>query len=78
MCIVFLWRRKHGSKMIAGSFKLVIAANRDEFFHRPAKDADFWDEDKNIIGGEKNRIFLFFYALLHLTVTEEFPGVLTS
>ena len=52
MCIVFLWRRKHGSKLGAGKLKLVIAANRDEFFHRPAKDANFWDEDSNVIGGK--------------------------
>lgn len=52
--------------MVAGSFKLVIAANRDEFFHRPAKDADFWDEDKNIIGGEKYRFI--FYALFIVTL----------
>ena len=52
MCIVFLWRRKHGSNPAAGKLKLVIAANRDEFFHRPAKDANFWDEDSNVIGGK--------------------------
>ena len=50
MCIVFLWRRN--ASQPKGRIKFVLAGNRDEFFHRPAKDADYWDENSNVLGGE--------------------------
>ncbi|XP_066918285.1 transport and Golgi organization 2 homolog [Clytia hemisphaerica] len=49
MCIVFLWRRN--ASQPKGRIKFVLAGNRDEFFHRPAKDADYWDENSNVLGG---------------------------
>jgi uncharacterized protein with NRDE domain len=32
-------------------YSLVLAANRDEFHQRPTADADFWDEQPEILGG---------------------------
>lgn len=36
-------------------YKLILAANRDEEYHRPTKPADFWDEDENILAGRDLR-----------------------
>lgn len=33
------------------NFKLVIAANRDEFYNRPTSEANFWKDHSNILGG---------------------------
>ncbi len=30
---------------------LIVAANRDEYFQRPSKTADFWDEHPTVFGG---------------------------
>lgn len=32
-------------------YKLIIAANRDEFYSRPTAPLHFWDDYKNILGG---------------------------
>uniref|UniRef100_A0A670ZPN0 Transport and golgi organization 2 homolog n=1 Tax=Pseudonaja textilis TaxID=8673 RepID=A0A670ZPN0_PSETE len=31
--------------------KLILAANRDEYYHRPSKSADFWDNSSEILSG---------------------------
>lgn len=34
-----------------GQYKLILAANRDEYFARPALPAAPWKEDSSVIGG---------------------------
>lgn len=46
MCLFLLAKNTHRD------FKIIIAANRDEFYERPAKEADFWEEDQNILAGK--------------------------
>jgi uncharacterized protein with NRDE domain len=46
MCLIFLSFNQHPK------YPLIIAANRDEFFDRPAKPMDFWPENPNILAGK--------------------------
>jgi uncharacterized protein with NRDE domain len=45
MCIIFAAFRSHPD------YRLVVAANRDEFRHRPTQAAHRWQNDGGIIGG---------------------------
>lgn len=45
MCLIFLAINKHPT------YKLVIAANRDEFHQRKTAAADFWEDHPEILGG---------------------------
>lgn len=36
-------------------YKLILAANRDEEYHRPTEPARFWDDNKNILAGRDLR-----------------------
>lgn len=45
MCLIIFALNQHPK------YKLIIAANRDEFFNRPTLEADFWKEDDSILGG---------------------------
>lgn len=58
MCIVFLWKQER--KELLCNFKFILAANRDEYFNRPAKPANFWPGEPNIIGGENPTVFFNF------------------
>jgi len=46
MCLIFLSFNQHPD------FPLIIAANRDEFFNRPAKTLGYWPEYPNILAGK--------------------------
>ena len=45
MCLIFLAINKHPK------YKLIVAANRDEFYKRKTAAADFWEDDPEILGG---------------------------
>ena len=45
MCLIFLSLNNHPT------YKLIIAANRDEFYQRKTAAADFWTDHPNILGG---------------------------
>jgi uncharacterized protein with NRDE domain len=45
MCLIFLSIKDHPT------YKLVIAANRDEFYQRKTAPASFWEDHPNIVGG---------------------------
>jgi uncharacterized protein with NRDE domain len=45
VCLIALAWRAHPSH------RLIVAANRDEYFGRPAAPADFWDDHRGVLAG---------------------------
>ncbi|WP_164669721.1 NRDE family protein [Virgibacillus doumboii] len=45
MCLINFQLKDHPN------YKLIIAANRDEFYKRPTKEAHFWEDDPEILAG---------------------------
>ncbi|KQC11059.1 MAG: hypothetical protein APR62_10670 [Smithella sp. SDB] len=45
MCLILLAYNVHPS------YRLILAANRDEFYERPSLPADFWKDQKNVLAG---------------------------
>ena len=45
MCLILFQYRQHAD------YKLIVAANRDEFYGRPAKEAHFWEDHPDILAG---------------------------
>lgn len=45
MCLIFISIHRHPQ------YKLVVAANRDEFYNRLTQAADFWPDQPSILGG---------------------------
>lgn len=45
MCLIFLAINEHPR------YKLIVAANRDEFYNRKTAAADFWSDHPEILGG---------------------------
>ena len=60
MCILFIYRNPEAS---VDSYRLIIAANRDEFFVRPAKPAHYWEKYPHCLGGIISYSFMWFKTL---------------
>ena len=45
MCLIVFSVNAHAE------FPLIVAANRDEFYRRPTRNADFWPDNPNILAG---------------------------
>jgi uncharacterized protein with NRDE domain len=45
MCLIFISINQHPR------YKLIVAANRDEFYNRKTAPAHFWNDEPNILGG---------------------------
>lgn len=45
MCLIFISLNEHPR------YKLIVAANRDEFYNRKTAPAHFWEDHPNIVGG---------------------------
>lgn len=45
MCLILFAYNAHPS------YRLILAANRDEFYDRPSREADFWTEDPRVLAG---------------------------
>lgn len=45
MCLIIFQYKQHDK------YKLIVAANRDEFYGRPAKEAHIWEDHPNILAG---------------------------
>ncbi len=45
MCLIFLSLKQHKN------YKLIVAANRDEFYNRKTAAADFWSDHPEVVGG---------------------------
>jgi uncharacterized protein with NRDE domain len=51
MCLIFIALKNHPK------YKLIVAANRDEFYHRKTAPAAFWEDHPEILGGRDLEAF---------------------
>lgn len=49
MCLILFSYKLHPI------YRLILAANRDEFYNRPTKEAAFWDDSPDLLGGRDLR-----------------------
>lgn len=49
MCILFFYLNPNAEE---GRYQLILANNRDEFYTRPTKPAEFWGENNDCISGK--------------------------
>ena len=66
MCLIALAWRAHPA------YRLVVAANRDEYFGRPSAPADFWDDHFGVLAG---RDLEAGGAWLGITLEERFAAL---
>lgn len=66
MCLIGLHINDHPT------YKLIVTANRDEFFNRPTKQASFWDDKPSILAG---RDLLHMGTWLGMTKTGRFAAL---
>ena len=45
MCLLLIANKIHPD------YKLIVTANRDEFYARPTTPADFWDDHPDLLAG---------------------------
>src|SRR5687768_2185067 len=45
MCLIFISLKNHAN------YKLIVAANRDEFYNRKTAPAEYWKDNPEILGG---------------------------
>lgn len=51
MCLILFSYKKHPR------YRLIVAANRDEFYNRPSRQLSFWSENPDILAGRDERSF---------------------
>src|SRR5690625_670356 len=51
MCIITFHYKQHPN------YKLIVVANRDEFYERPTEPAHFWEDEPNLLAGRDLKAF---------------------
>ena len=65
MCIAFMSISENPEQ---DGYKVIIAVNRDEFYNRPTKELDWWDDNPDVISGARNYDHFFHPGQFFSTV----------